>query len=65
MHSAERAASRLWETGLERELEGSHSYPDCWNAWGCHVGLAGAPFVYNQADLTMQVMCSRGLSSAG
>jgi acetylornithine deacetylase/succinyl-diaminopimelate desuccinylase-like protein len=63
--AAEWVASRLREMGLEPELEDFHFYPDYWNAWGSHAGLAGAPFVYNQADLTMQVMCSRGLSSAG
>ena len=38
--AAEWVASRLREMGLEAELEGFDFYPDYWNVWGSHAGLA-------------------------
>jgi hypothetical protein len=38
--AAQWIASRLGEVGLEPELEEFRFYPDYWNVWGSHAGLA-------------------------
>jgi hypothetical protein len=40
--AAEWVASRFHEMDLEPELEGFDFYPDYWNVWGSHAGLAAA-----------------------